>query len=465
MIGRPRRGQLLDGLAQRLKLGGQLGHGDAPRTHDDGGGDDAVPLERRLRCHRGAIGAGRCNDLPHMVPSPVAPPGWPVGCLSVGSTSGCRRREAPPSGCTTAWATSSRTGEVRHGRRRRLRGRRRPVQPAAPRDRKPLISKTISTVVATTVAYAGNRVWTFRRRAARGRPRVHPVLPAQRRGAGDRPGLPGDQPLPARPHRPAGGQHRGQRRRPGARHGLPVLVLPALRVPRAARSRNPHWSAGTRSRRAEEQREDGRFLLDQLEAPALGLGELTGHRQAQPGAAPAADARSKMRAPNSGGTPGPSSVTSTTSEMPVERVDTVTLPPPCVRLFSSRVASTCDSPLCVARATRPRVPVATMRRFTLPKAGSHSTTCCRTTWSSGTGPARMLLSRTLSSRCSTTATSRSTWASALRPPLSRCVGRRPGRSPRGASTARSAGSAAGATRHWRTAARRRSAGRSGHRCG
>ncbi len=32
----------------------------------------------------------------------------------------------------------------------------------------PLISKTVSTVVATTVAYAGNRVWTFRRRARSG---------------------------------------------------------------------------------------------------------------------------------------------------------------------------------------------------------------------------------------------------------------------------------------------------------
>jgi putative flippase GtrA len=33
---------------------------------------------------------------------------------------------------------------------------------------KPLTSKTISTVVATTVAYIGNRVWTFRRRARSG---------------------------------------------------------------------------------------------------------------------------------------------------------------------------------------------------------------------------------------------------------------------------------------------------------
>jgi putative flippase GtrA len=30
---------------------------------------------------------------------------------------------------------------------------------------KPLTSKTVSTVLATTVAYAGNRTWTFRRRS------------------------------------------------------------------------------------------------------------------------------------------------------------------------------------------------------------------------------------------------------------------------------------------------------------
>jgi putative flippase GtrA len=33
---------------------------------------------------------------------------------------------------------------------------------------KPLTSKTISTVVATTVAYVGNRWWTFRRRSRSG---------------------------------------------------------------------------------------------------------------------------------------------------------------------------------------------------------------------------------------------------------------------------------------------------------
>lgn len=33
---------------------------------------------------------------------------------------------------------------------------------------KPLTSKTLSTVVATTIAYAGNRTWTFRRRSRSG---------------------------------------------------------------------------------------------------------------------------------------------------------------------------------------------------------------------------------------------------------------------------------------------------------
>jgi len=33
---------------------------------------------------------------------------------------------------------------------------------------KPLTSKTLSTVAATTVAYAGNRTWTFRRRGRSG---------------------------------------------------------------------------------------------------------------------------------------------------------------------------------------------------------------------------------------------------------------------------------------------------------
>ena len=50
---------------------------------------------------------------------------------------------------------------------------------------KPLTSKTISTVVATTVAYVGNRLLDLPApRPLRRTPRVHPVLPAQRRRAG-----------------------------------------------------------------------------------------------------------------------------------------------------------------------------------------------------------------------------------------------------------------------------------------
>ena len=66
------------------------------------------------------------------------------------------------------------------------------------------------------------------------------------------------------------------------------------------------------------------------------------------------------------------------------------------------------------------MPVATTTPVPRAKAGSHSTTCCSTISSSGTGPARRLLSRTPSSRCSTTVASRSTWASAL-PASSRTV--------------------------------------------
>ena len=46
---------------------------------------------------------------------------------------------------------------------------------------KPLTSKTISMVVATTVSYAGNRTWTFRQaRPLRHPPGVRAVLRAQR---------------------------------------------------------------------------------------------------------------------------------------------------------------------------------------------------------------------------------------------------------------------------------------------
>ena len=65
--------------------------------------------------------------------------------------------------------------------------------------------------------------------------------------------------------------------------------------------------------------------------------------------------RSKTRAPRSGGTPGPSSVTSTTAWLPVTRVRSATVPPPCISEFSISVASTW--------ATAPGVPTARSRRL------------------------------------------------------------------------------------------------------
>ena len=66
------------------------------------------------------------------------------------------------------------------------------------------------------------------------------------------------------------------------RHGVPVLVLPAVGVPQLLPG--GRRSARTRTRCAEEQREHRRLLLHQLEPAAVGLGQLAGHRQAEPGA-------------------------------------------------------------------------------------------------------------------------------------------------------------------------------------
>lgn len=68
-------------------------------------------------------------------------------------------------------------------------------------------------------------------------------------------------------------------------------------------------------------------------------------------------ARSKIRDPSSADTPGPSSVTSTTTWLPVTRVRRATVPPPCISEFSISAASTW--------ATAPGVPTA--RRFRLPE--------------------------------------------------------------------------------------------------
>ena len=103
---------------------------------------------------------------------------------------------------------------------------------------KPLTSKTISTVVATTVAYAGNRTWTFRRRGRSGVRREYALF-FLLNGVGLLISLTclAISHYLLGLHQPAGRQHRGQRRRPGARHGVPVLVLPAVGVPRAAGGR------------------------------------------------------------------------------------------------------------------------------------------------------------------------------------------------------------------------------------
>ncbi len=66
-------------------------------------------------------------------------------------------------------------------------------------------------------------------------------------------------------------------------------------------------------------------------------------------------ARSKILAPRSAGTPGPSSETSTTAWLPVTRVRRATVPPPCMREFSISAASTW--------ATAPGVPTARMPVF------------------------------------------------------------------------------------------------------
>lgn len=72
--------------------------------------------------------------------------------------------------------------------------------------------------------------------------------------------------------------------------------------------------------------------------------------------------RSKIRAPRSAGTPGPSSVTSTTAWLPVTRVRRATVPPPCISEFSISAASTWATAPGVPTAWRCRLPELTMAR-------------------------------------------------------------------------------------------------------
>ncbi len=73
-------------------------------------------------------------------------------------------------------------------------------------------------------------------------------------------------------------------------------------------------------------------------------------------------ARSKIRLPRSGGTPGPSSVTSSTAWFPITRVRSATVPPPCISAFSTSVASTCETAPGVPTARMPVLPERTMAR-------------------------------------------------------------------------------------------------------
>ena len=96
----------------------------------------------------------------------------------------------------------------------------------------------------------------------------------------------------------AGRQHQRQRRRAGARHAVPVLGLPPVRLRRRGvrarrvtahpRTRSPaRWGltaqsrSGSRLGLGQEQREDHRLGLHELQAAAVGLGEVAGEGEAQ----------------------------------------------------------------------------------------------------------------------------------------------------------------------------------------
>ena len=71
----------------------------------------------------------------------------------------------PVAACTPDTAHSSRAGQVRHGRRHRVRDRPgRRGGAARQLSRGPLESKAISTTLATIFTYLGSRFWTFKHR-------------------------------------------------------------------------------------------------------------------------------------------------------------------------------------------------------------------------------------------------------------------------------------------------------------
>ena len=97
---------------------------------------------------------------------------------------------------------------------------------------KPLTAKVISVIVATTVAYIGNRIWTFSDRGRTSYAREYSLFFLLN---GDRPADHPEravvQPLRPRPDQPVGRQHLGQRHRLGPWNLVQVLVLPQVGLP------------------------------------------------------------------------------------------------------------------------------------------------------------------------------------------------------------------------------------------
>lgn len=100
----------------------------------------------------------------------------------------------------------------------------------------PILPKIVSTVTAATLAFIGNRFWTWRDRSRSGLAREYPIFfLANLVGLGGRLSL--DQPqlagrLLAGTHHERGRQHLRQRGQGGFGIIVPVLGVPAVRIPR-----------------------------------------------------------------------------------------------------------------------------------------------------------------------------------------------------------------------------------------
>ena len=154
---------------------------------------------------------------------------------------------------------------------------------------KPLTSKTISTVVATTVAYAGNRTWTFRRRSRSGRAAASTRCSSCSTASGWR------SRWPAWRSRTTCSGFTSRLADNIAANVVGLGLGTAFRFwsyrrwvfPAAAREPDDRSAGRQRGPAPAALRNSAniaRLLLHQLEPAAVGLGELAGHGQAQPGA-------------------------------------------------------------------------------------------------------------------------------------------------------------------------------------